>query len=157
MDLLWKKESSGVSYVDIFARIGENSVVQSLQNLKLTIAAAQNKKNNQLSTKYRLEGNAIFSNQNWRRAMMFYNLSLRFAEIGTENVGLAYGNRSICFLKLEMFDKCVADIEMALLANYPKEKRSKLEERRAHCLKQMETKKPNEKGEESNLIACTIA
>lgn len=150
MDLLWKKEPSGISYVDIFASIDQNSVEKQLQNLKLGIAVEQNKKNNQQSTKYRLDGNAEFSKGNWRIAMGFYNLSLRFAKIGTENVGLAYANRSNCFLKLEMFDKCVADIEMALLANYPKDKMSKLEERRAHCLKQMETKKQNEKGAEPN-------
>lgn len=148
MDLLWKKETNGASsYVDIFASIDENSVVEMLQNLKLGIAAGLNKKNNQLSTKYRLEGNAKFTDRNWRRAMVFYNLSLRFAEIGTENVGLAYANRSNCFLKLEMFGKCITDIEMALLANYPKEKKSKLQERRAYCLQQIEIKKPNEKGE----------
>lgn len=148
MDLLWKKESSEASsYVDIFASIDENSVEKKLQNLKLGIAVEHNKKNNQLSTNYRLHGNAQFTAGNWRIAMGFYNLSLRFAEIGTENVGLAYANRSSCFLKLEMFDKCITDIDMALLANYPKEKKSKLEGRRASCLQQLETKKPNEKGE----------
>lgn len=148
MDLLWKKESTGTSYVDIFARIDANSIEKQLKNIRLKMAVEHNKKNNRVSTKYRLDGNAQFDKGNWRIAMAHYNLSLRFAEIGTENVALAYANRSHCFLKLEMFDKCVADIDMALLANYPKDKRPKLEKRRAYCLQQEGTKKPNEKGEE---------
>lgn len=149
MDLLWKKESNGTSYVDIFASINKSSMEKMLQNLKIGIAVKHNKKNNQLATKYRLEGNAEIADKNWRDAMRLYNVSLRFAEIGTENEGLAYGNRSFCFFKLGMFDKCITDIEMALMSNYPSEKMSKLKERRAYCLQQIEKKKPIEKGEES--------
>lgn len=147
MDLLWKKESNGTSYVDIFASINKSSMEKMLQNLKIGIAVEHNKKNNELSTKYRQEGNTRFTDKKWRLAMKYYNLSLRFAEIGTENVGLAIANRSHCFLKLEMFDKCITDIDMALKANYPKNKTAKLEDRRAYCLQQIEKKKPNEKGE----------
>lgn len=147
MNFLWKKDRNGTSYIDIFASINKNSVEKMLEELKIGIAVKRNEKSNQLSTKYRQEGNTRFTNGNYRMAMKFYNLSLRFAEIGTDNVGLAYANRSHCFLKLGMFDKCITDIKMATMANYPKDKMSKLNSRHAYCLQQLENEKPNEKGE----------
>lgn len=146
MDLLWKKEPNGSSYVNIFANIIQNSPEKMFDQLKIAIAVRNNQKNNNHSTTYRLEGNKKITDKNWRCAMKWYNLSLRFAEIGSENVSLAYANRSFCFLKLETFDKCVADIEMAIKSNYPKQKMSKLEERRAYCLSQMKKKKQIEQG-----------
>lgn len=100
MDLLWKKESNGPAYVNIFAGFDKNPMEKMMEDLRIRTAVGLNKKSNELSTKYRQEGNAKFTAKNWRFAMKYYNLSLRFAEIGTENVGLAYANRSHCFLKL---------------------------------------------------------
>lgn len=141
MDLLWKKEANGSSYVNIFANIDQNSPEKMLDQLKIAIAVERNKKNNKHSTNYRLKGNEKVIDKDWRFAMRWYNLSLRFAEIGSENISLAYANRSFCFLKLGSFDKCVVDIEMAIKCNYPKQKMSKLEKRRAYCLSEMKTGK----------------
>lgn len=144
MDLLWKKEPNGSKFVNIFASINKNSVEKKLEQLKLGVAVELNKKNNDRSTKFRQAGNEEKTKENWRIAMQYYNLSLRYAEIGSENVAFAYANRSLCFLKLGMFDKCVIDIEKAKKANYPKEKSkiSKLEDRRAYCLNQIKKEKP---------------
>lgn len=146
MNLLWKKDPNGTSYADIFASINIDPVAKMVQRLKLGIAVQQNKKSNTVSTKYRLEGNAKFDAKKWQWAMKFYNLSLRHAEIGSENVALAYANRSHCFLKLEMFDQCIADIELATMANYPMEKMPKLNNRRAYCTQQLEKAKPKKCG-----------
>lgn len=154
MDLLWKKENG--TYVDIFAILNRNPVEKMLEELKVGVAVKHNEKNNELATKYRLGGNTKFSEEKWRMAMKYYNLSLRFAEIGTEDVGLAYANRSHCFLKLGMFDKCITDIEMALKANYPRQKVPKLDKRRAYCLQQIESNKPTEKGEKSMVVSMSV-
>lgn len=66
-----------------------------------------------------------------------------YAEVGTENVSLAYANRSLCFLKMDMYDKCLVDIDLAIRANYPKHQMAKLEERKAYCLKQINNTNAN--------------
>lgn len=142
MNNLWKKETNGSSFVNIFANVNKNPFEKMLAQLSIGVAVNQNQKNNKTSTKLRQSGNEKFAEKNWRLAMKYYNLSLRYAEIGTDNVALAYANRSNCFLKLGMFDKCIIDVELARKANYPKDKMSKLEERRAYCLQQMKKEPP---------------
>lgn len=50
---------------------------------------------------------------------------------------MAYANRSFCFLKLEKYEQCLVDIELAINANYPQSSVGKLEKRREFCLKEM--------------------
>lgn len=71
--------------------------------------------------------------------MHLYNQSLCVAQVGSENVGLAYGNRSACFFHLKMFDECLTDIELAKKANYPQQLMRKLEKRHEDCSKLKET------------------
>lgn len=130
--MLWKKGADGL-FIDIFA----NNPVTSLKLQKRL-------KNNVLSTRFRQLGNQKFAEKNWQDAMALYNCSLRYAEINTEYVGLAYANRSVCFLKLGMYDKCLIDIELAIKSHYPQHQMAKLEERRSHCLKQINGATPNE-------------
>lgn len=96
-------------------------------------------KSNAFSTEYRNKGNVHFAIKNWRDALECYNQSLCFAETDTENVPLAYGNRSACFFRMKIYDKCLIDIELAKESNYPKEKLPKLEERQVKCSKLIET------------------
>lgn len=118
MDLLWKKKDG--LYVDLFDGVKENDDTSLSDLLKSTAAPV---KNDIKSTLYRENGNEQKIKGNWYRAMRFYNDSLRYAENGSRNISLAYANRSLCFLKMEMFDKCIADIELAIKANYPEEMR----------------------------------
>lgn len=151
MDLLWRKESSdaGALFVDIFKNIpvdhpGEYSAMCSIiqQHKKVEESGFRNRihqKNDSTSMDYRTQGNVQFQQRNWLDAMNLYNKSLCFAEIGSENVSLAYGNRSACFFHLKIYEKCLVDIELAKKANYPERLMSKLEKRRIDCLKLMET------------------
>lgn len=45
--------------------------------------------------------------------MEWYNKSMCFAKVRTEQMGLAYANRSSSFLNLKMYRKCLIDIEYA--------------------------------------------
>ncbi|XP_031630400.1 SET and MYND domain-containing protein 4-like isoform X2 [Contarinia nasturtii] len=136
MDSLWKKDASGL-YKDIFANINRVEMLPGISHNQFCIAlgVTQNKKQNEVSMKCRQAGNTKVNEKNWHDAMLLYNRSLCFAEEDTENVTLAYANRSLCFLKMEMYDKCLIDIEMAINAKYPERLMSKLEDRRAYCLK----------------------
>lgn len=94
-------------------------------------------KNDSLSSQFRADGNKKFKANLWREAMELYNKSLRFATERSENISLAYANRSACFLYLKKYNECLIDVELAKQANYPQRLMSKLDQRKADCLKQM--------------------
>lgn len=106
---IWRKESNrdNALYINIQANglkgsPNENEAIYEFGQQQLRSMSLNFVKNNKKSLQYRNIGNKEFSKKKWREAMGFYNQSLRFAEIGTENVALAYANRSACFLKLQM-------------------------------------------------------
>lgn len=134
MALLWEKEES--PFVDIFENVREDGHRGMFEQLRQLL----NKKDNKLSSNYRNEGNVKFLDKNVLEAMVFYNKSLSFAEIGTENVSIAYGNRSACFFELGLHGKCIADIELAKQANYPAGSLPKLLRRQERCLELMKTR-----------------
>lgn len=127
MDYLWKKEAGGGNYVNIFKNI-MTSVISSRHGLQ---------KDNKISTNLRIKGNQKFQEHSWFDAMDYYNRSLCFAENDTENVSLAYADRAKCFLKLKMYDKCLADIEMAKSMGTPNDLMAKLKKQKANCIKLM--------------------
>lgn len=132
---MWQKESTrwSTNYVDIQLDSYDNICCVIMQVFPLS-----QPKDNQKATEYRNEGNKAFSKEDWNEAMRLYNKSLCFAEWRTENMALAYANRSTCFLKLGKFKECLIDIELAKKANYPKCKMSKLEARKAECSRHVE-------------------
>lgn len=77
----------------------------------------------------------ILVKKNWEKAAISYNKSLCFAEPGTENIALAYSNRSACFFKVKMFDKVLVDIDLAIKAKIPDRLLPKLKQRREYALK----------------------
>lgn len=150
MDLLWQKETKNHElYVDIFKNkfINSKDVHAHLKKIsKITArmnALKLTEKCDGMSSDFRSDGNAKFKEKKWFEAMSFYNQSLCFAKTGSENVSLAYANRSTCFFHLEMYDKCLVDIELAKQANYPINLIPKLDKRREDCLKRINTFEKN--------------
>lgn len=141
MDLLWKTEPNelGPIFIDILKKtrkdynINSRIVAEEKEFFK-KLSQSTNRKTNQLSLDHRQNGNSKFMQQNWIEAMELYNQSLCFAEIGSENVSMAYANRSACFFHMRMYDKCLKDIQLAKEANYPERLMPKLEKRESDCL-----------------------
>ncbi|XP_037041582.1 SET and MYND domain-containing protein DDB_G0273589-like [Bradysia coprophila] len=131
---LWKKESNDKNalYVDITTDPDRFPLETFYRKNQETRSA---EKDDNLSLQYRKNGNYDFACNNWHSAIKWYNKSLCFAENGSPNIGLAIGNRSHCFRKLNMFQKCLVDIDLALKCNYPEESMHILEARREECLK----------------------
>lgn len=139
MNGLWKKETNknGSCYIDIFQFNGlplNSRVFKLLQ----TICRNRSKKDDAFSTKLRNMGNDHYQQQQWCIAMEMYNGCLRYATGESNNISLAYANRSSCFLQMKMYEQCLVDIELAVEANYPMEKLRKLNNRKATCLDQMQ-------------------
>ncbi|XP_055308820.1 SET and MYND domain-containing protein 4-like [Sitodiplosis mosellana] len=138
MDILWRKETvkNQTRHIDLFAPLEEDDkwndeAMRELRTLTF-------RKDNRKSSESRELGNETFAVKNWSGAMEYYNQSLRFAEIGTENVALAYSNRSACFFKLNMFDEALGDIELAKKEKLPERLLPKLEQRKQKCLDLLE-------------------
>lgn len=151
--VLWKKESSSANahLVDLFV---DKSQINGAKdwNRKLRSSDWKNqfllrvidpKKCNKASDGFRTEGNMYFKQGQWTEAMELYSQSLRFAELGTNNVSFAYANRASCFLHLKMYDECLRDIELAVQANYPH--MPKLMQRKADCEAKIKGSFPKQK------------
>lgn len=92
------------------------------------------KKSDDLSIKFRLEGNLKIKERDYNAALILYNKSIRYAESGNV-LSLAYGNRSYCYLQQQLLDQCLVDIRYAE-PFYPENLSSKLENRKQSCLEQ---------------------
>lgn len=53
------------------------------------------------------------------RAIEAYTKALRFAEIGTENVSMAFLSRAHCFNQLKLFDQALVDVKLAIESHCP--------------------------------------
>lgn len=133
MENLWNKEEyqSRSVYVDLFADfLDETPTNQPKESTELDLC----QKNNQRSTELRNAGNEIFLSGNAFDAIRYYSQSLCYA-IDSENIPLAYVNRSACFFRLKMHDKAFRDLELAKKANLPDRMRSKVEKLEKECQK----------------------
>lgn len=132
---LWVKETdTSPLYVDVFHNLRETCAFRESDWESVN----DEQKDNSLAVEYRKCGNGFIEEGDYKAAIEQYNKSLCFAENGTDAISLAYANRSYCFLELKMYDECLADIESAINANYPKKSMKKLELRKALCLKSMD-------------------
>lgn len=127
MDNLWKKDTEKAEYVDLFA--------SERTSKRIDIAEMPpTRKNTQSSTEWRKKGNKFFGLQNYIEAMKCYNQSLCYAEIGSENMALAYSNRSACYFHMNKYEEVLVDIELARKANLPDRLTQKLKNREVESL-----------------------
>lgn len=91
------------------------------------------RKNNRQSLRMRTEGNGKYAEGDFEAAMDLYNQSICFAENDSEHLGLGYANRSSCFMKLKMYDRCLVDIQLAKASHYPPRLMKKLNDRDKEC------------------------
>lgn len=94
-------------------------------------------KNNQKSLEARNLGNFFFKDKNYVEALKYYNKSLCFAPIGSENLAIAYANRSAVYLNTGFYKFCLDNIELASKGNYPAKMIVKLENRKKECIDKM--------------------
>ncbi|CAL4069982.1 unnamed protein product [Meganyctiphanes norvegica] len=103
------------------------------------------------SDRFRNEGNKFYKERLLEQALITYNYSILAAphppvqsvheggslsfETGVyESLSLGYANRSAVLVELGQYALALNDVDRALALGYPKEKRHKLQERRAKCL-----------------------
>lgn len=90
-------------------------------------------KSNVQSEALRGDGNKFYSQRKFHDALLKYNESLCFAEPGSEHLGLAYANRSAVYFEMKFFERCLKNIEMAKMNNYPEKSFEVLRKREEKC------------------------
>ncbi|XP_055299290.1 SET and MYND domain-containing protein DDB_G0273589-like [Sitodiplosis mosellana] len=136
VNVLWKKDESpnSDSYVNIFNVKGHEV---SLQMVKLQYAmskASFNYTRDEAFAKCLREcGKDFFKDGDFFKAMFTFNCGLTKITNGSEELGIAYANRSMCFLRLDMPEKALVDIELARKSNYPANLMHKLTVREDKC------------------------
>lgn len=106
------------------------------------------KKSNTVSTYYRNLGNNHFQKHRSvankagdHKAWQYYNLSLLYAQLGTDNYALALANRSAAFFKLRKYKECLIDIEKVFTMKYPENLKEKLFKRKSACEEELSKNK----------------
>lgn len=130
--MLWEKEinNNGV-YVNLL-----HNIEYPRKNYHI-----HRRKSNAISLQLRLDGNKKYCQGDFEGALVTYNESACMAEKNSELLGLSYANRSQCFLKLELFEMCLIDIELARECGYPVKSIPKLDSRKEECLKYLKSRK----------------
>lgn len=128
--MLWMREIDSSLYIDLL-----NNKKYSVDFLPLN-----SKKNNGLSELARLQGNQKYSHNDVKVATVLYNKSICFAEMDSENLSLAYANRSMCLLKMNLYCECFADIRLAEWKNCLESTLKKLQSRKEKCIQMLQSK-----------------
>ncbi|KAK6629825.1 hypothetical protein RUM43_003645 [Polyplax serrata] len=89
---------------------------------------------NEKSATCRKEGNNLFMNYSYWKALTLYNKSLALAKNNSTELGLAYGNRASCLLRLNFPKEALSDVEKALNLCTTQELKNKLLMRQKQCL-----------------------
>lgn len=96
------------------------------------------KKSSKLSTEFRNEGNKLYvkshNDETHMQILSLYSKSIAFALENSEELGLAYGNRSALLLHMQKYKECITDIDMALRLGISNKLKSKLLSRKNDCL-----------------------
>lgn len=96
-------------------------------------------KSNQKSDQLRAEGNQFYAQKDFFDALLKYNESLCFAEPETENLGLAYANRSAVYFEMKLYDKCMMNVKLARDNHY--KNHEILNKREEKCAEMMKSQK----------------
>lgn len=98
-------------------------------------------KNQEESGKLREQGNRIFvstpsQNHACIEAVKLYTKSIAYAPLSSEQLAIAYANRSVVLIKLHKNKECIKDIERALTLKCADNIRAKLYVRKVQCLRE---------------------
>lgn len=101
-------------------------------------------KSSQESCVFREKGNLLYSmakhsSQDHEKIWKFYSLSIAKAPNLSENLAIAYGNRSALLFHLKKYKECISDIDRALKITNSVSLKTKLLTRKNKCLSIIES------------------
>lgn len=104
---------------------------------QLPTVVGENVKSDTVSLAYREKGNKKYLQRKDLRAIQYYSVSAAFAFPASEELSVAFANRSAVTFSLGEYSTSLEDIERALNGKYPQQLRYKLYERKGKCLKSL--------------------
>lgn len=104
---------------------------------QLPTVVGENVKSDSVSVAYREKGNKKYLLKKDLRAIQYYSVSAAFASPASEELSVAFANRSAVTFSLGEYSTSLEDIERALNGKYPQQLRYKLYERKGKCLKSL--------------------
>ena len=90
-------------------------------------------KSEERSHEFRVEGNKFYSQKKFFDALLKYNESLCYTPEGNDSAGHVYANRSAVYFEMRLFERCLNNIEMAKINNYPEKSLGILTIRQEKC------------------------
>lgn len=141
--MLWKKDESSTGYIDIFAAINPDTPFAKMymekaeefhaREYKNRVNRSEYQKTPHFAMSHRERGKQLFVEKEFVGAMQAFNVAMLFSPRRSDEMALAFANRSACFLHLNMPNECLTDIELAKQSNYPQNLLHKLNDRTTKC------------------------
>ncbi|XP_033231350.1 SET and MYND domain-containing protein 4-like [Belonocnema kinseyi] len=155
--ILAAQKHESLSYAFMSAETDEIRMVFTysvLEEFRLIPTSKCEKKDSAESTKLRNQGNRIFvGNPNnaseYVKAWELYCKGVAFASNNTEELALAFANRSAILVHFQKYSEAVKDIDRALDLNYPDHLKAKLLLRKTECLASLGSSKTTSAYEET--------
>lgn len=113
-----------------YQRLVQNNLYPASEDL----SSFQDSKSNMDAVRFRNFGNKLYSSKDDFTALLLYTRSVAWAAEDSEELALAYANRSAVLFRLCKYDSCLLDVNRALAGQYPENLRPKLRERKRQCL-----------------------
>uniref|UniRef100_A0A8D8CEQ7 SET and MYND domain-containing protein 4 n=1 Tax=Culex pipiens TaxID=7175 RepID=A0A8D8CEQ7_CULPI len=85
------------------------------------------------AVRFRKRGNQFYLERDFDQALVFYNQSISHAEVGSEQLGIGYGNRSAVLFEQRDYELALYSIDLAKKHNYPERLMPKLLAREVNC------------------------
>ncbi|XP_012267599.2 SET and MYND domain-containing protein 4-like [Athalia rosae] len=108
--------------------------LQLMMKYKVNLNYESLDKNSEKSIQLRAQGNKLFIGGWDYKAVEKYTESIAYATESSEELALAYANRSAALFRIEKYKDCINDINRALSLEYPDKLKTKLYERKGLCL-----------------------
>lgn len=131
MTLLWSREHQkgpGI-YIDLFENVPDglkdefiewdSKLLDSQWECNFLGMKMAPHKSNTTAQELNNRGDECFEREEWHQAIAFYNQGICFAQPESVRLGVLFSKRGYCFAKLQMFDKGIKDVEIALSKNFP--------------------------------------
>ena len=111
---------------------------------KFDVLSSIFEKSNDRANNLRYLGNDWYKTGQDNEALNYYTQSVASALSGSEELSLAYANRSAVLLRIHKYKLCLLDINRALKGNYPENLKAKLFERKRRCLSEIKLENKRE-------------
>lgn len=98
-------------------------------------------KSSEKSESLRKEGNKLYSDHKFYAALLNYNESLCYAKPDSENLGLAYANRSAVYFEMKLYENGLKNIDLAKANHYPEKNFDILDKRGEKCKELLNNRK----------------